>query len=301
MVQVSKLFLSASSGNRRDVGRLITILENRSDGYKEIIQTSKEKEKKSFILGVTGPPGVGKSSLIARIEGQISERERLAIIMIDATSPYSGGSLLGNRLRLDSLKNTYTRSMATRGSGGGLNLALGDVIDLLSALGYTMIIVESVGSGQDETDILYYSDKIVLVLAPGLGDQIQSIKAGQMEIGDFVVLNKGDKAEAIIAEKELLPILSIPDLAKKHEFFKVSSQTGEGIDKLIEAIMESERKKKGRTFLIELEKEKIMKEAMAMLRSKEDVAQKLASRIIKGDISREEALTRIFKMLIKEE
>lgn len=297
MPKLSELVTSAEGGNRRDIGRLISIIENRSHGYSSLLKMIKKRKSSIFVVGITGPPGVGKSSLISKLAVEFSRKERLAVIMIDATSPYSGGSLLGNRLRLESTVNTYVRSMATRGSTGGLNLALGDSIDLLSYLGFTMVLVESVGTGQDETDILHYSDRIVMVLSPGMGDQVQAIKAGQMEIGDFVVLNKGDKPEAIIAEKELLETISIPDSSKKHSFVKVSALTGEGIKELADMIISSRIEKKLGDTILNREKERLMRELFAILKSNDEVVERYAKDVVKGKLTRDEAAGMILKDL----
>ncbi|MCL4334275.1 MAG: P-loop NTPase fold protein [Candidatus Thermoplasmatota archaeon] len=297
MPKLSELVTSAEGGNRRDIGRLISIIENRSHGYSSLLKMIKKRKSSIFVVGITGPPGVGKSSLISKLAVEFSRKERLAVIMIDATSPYSGGSLLGNRLRLESTVNTYVRSMATRGSTGGLNLALGDSIDLLSYLGFTMVLVESVGTGQDETDILHYSDRIVMVLSPGMGDQVQAIKAGQMEIGDFVVLNKGDKPEAIIAEKELLETISIPDSSKKHSFVKVSALTGEGIKELADMIISSRMEKKLGDTSLNREKERLMRELFAILKSNDEVVERYAKDVVKGKLTRDEAAGMILKDL----
>ena len=295
MPKVSELISSAERGNRRDIGKLVTIVENRSGGYSDLLKKIKKKKNSTYVVGITGPPGVGKSSLISRLAAEFTKKERLAIIMIDATSPYSGGSLLGNRLRLESTDNIYVRSMATRGSTGGLNLALGDSIDLLSYLGFTMTMVESVGTGQDETDILHYSDKIVMVLSPGMGDQVQAIKAGQMEIGDFVVLNKADKPEAIIAEKELMETISIPDLSKKHSFVKVSALTGEGIKELA-GMINAARKEKGKGNLeLNREKERIRREILAVLKTKDNLVEKCAREVVDEEITRKEAVSKILR------
>jgi LAO/AO transport system kinase len=299
MGRIKQLISSAKNGNRRDIGKLVTIIENRSDGYREIVKEIRGRRDGTFVLGVTGPPGVGKSSLISKIAEEFSRKEKLAIIMIDATSPYSGGSLLGNRIRLDSTENIYVRSMATRGSTGGLNLALGDSIDLLSHLGFTMIIVESVGTGQDETDILYYSDKIAMILSPGLGDQVQAMKAGQMEIGDFVVLNKADKPEAILTEKELIEMIGIPDLSKKHEFLKVSALTGEGIRELAAAISSSREETGGRDWGVIREKERLRREILAMLKSNDGIVGTAAEDVLKGKMSQEEAISKILEEVKK--
>jgi LAO/AO transport system kinase len=300
MQGIDYLIKSAKKGDRRAIGRLITILENRN-GESEAIRSLIEKnEKKAFIVGITGPPGVGKSSLISRLVDFFENKEKLAVIMIDATSPFSGGSLLGNRLRLSSETDVYVRSMATRGNRGGLNLAIGDTLNLLSFVGFSMIIVESVGAGQDETDILYFADKIVLVLAPGTGDQVQAMKAGQMEIGDFIVLNKADKPDVIISEKELMEILSIPDTAKRHKFFKVSSMNGTGIDELGTAITkEKENKENGIQEKIEREREKLKQEMTAIILGMEEEIEKIAKEIVSGELTEEQGIKNIIKKIKK--
>jgi len=298
MESVEDLISSAKKGNRRSIGRLITIIENRSTGYEDILRFLNSKFNKAYVLGITGPPGVGKSSLISRLVENFQSKEKLAVIMIDATSPFSGGSLLGNRLRLSDGENIYVRSMATRGISGGLNLAIGDTLDLLSFLGFSMIIVESVGAGQDETDIVYFTDTVVLVLSPGTGDQVQAMKAGQMEIGDIIVLNKADRPDVIISEKELMEILSIPDMAKNHKLFKVSSLTGSGIKDLVAAIEEKKNSGlKSSSELKEREKEKLKQEILARINLKEYLIERFADKVVKGEIKEREALSLILKEL----
>ncbi len=294
MESIEEFISSAEKGDRRAIGRLITIIENRSKGYQEILRIIDNSSGRAYVLGITGPPGVGKSSLISRLAGYFQTKEKLAVIMIDATSPFSGGSLLGNRLRITDSENIYVRSMATRGISGGLNLAIGDTIKLLSFLGFSMIIVESVGAGQDETDIIYFADTVILVLSPGTGDQIQAMKAGQMEIGDMIVLNKADRPDVIISEKELMEILSIPDNAKEHRLFKVSSLNGSGIGELIKAI---EKEKESRTSNtkenVKREKEKLKQELLAKINLKENLIENMAEKVINGELSEEKALIRI--------
>ncbi|MEM0130423.1 MAG: GTP-binding protein [Thermoplasmatales archaeon] len=296
MQDVMQLISSARNGSRRDIGRLITIVENRGPGYNQILDAIKGR-RDAFVVGVTGPPGVGKSTLISRLASRLSLEGRIAIIMIDASSPFSGGSLLGNRLRLEENENIYVRSMATRGSTGGLNFAIGDSLDLLSYLGFKTIMIESVGTGQDETDILYYSDLIAMVLSPGLGDEIQAIKAGQMEIGDFIVLNKADKPEAFVAEKELMEMISIPDLAKRHELFRVSCVTGEGIDALAEAIKHAIEMGRKEGNILEREKERMRRDMESLLRKNEKLLEDLAKRVVLGDISRDRAIKEFLNSL----
>ncbi len=298
MESIDDFISLAKRGDRRAIGRLITIIENRSSGYEEILRILNSKYKRAYVLGITGPPGVGKSSLISRLVENFQSREKLAVIMIDATSPFSGGSLLGNRLRLSEGKDIYVRSMATRGISGGLNLAIGDTLDLLSFLGFSMIIVESVGAGQDETDIVYFTDTVILVLSPGTGDQVQAMKAGQMEIGDIIVLNKADRPDVIISEKELMEILSIPDLAKNHRLFKVSSLTGSGIKDLVNAIDDTKNSAcRNSTELKEREKEKLKQEIMARINLKENLIERLADKVVKGELAEREALSLIIKEL----
>jgi Putative periplasmic protein kinase ArgK and related GTPases of G3E family len=292
MTQIEDLVQKAISGDRRAIGKLITILENRLEGYNELRSIIDKNPGKSFILGITGPPGAGKSTLISKLVRAFSGEEKLAVVMIDATSPFSGGSLLGNRLRIMDEGDAYIRSMSTRGQSGGLNFAIGDVLDLLAYLGYSMIIVESVGAGQDEVDIMYFSDLVTLVLAPGLGDEIQAMKAGQMEIGDFIVLTKSDRPEAYVAEKQLMEILSIPDNAKSHKFFKVSSINGSGIQNLVDAIKDF-KKNMSRDESRIRNKEKLKNNILAIINSNDKKIDELADMITRGEISLTQA-TRSF-------
>jgi len=292
MTQIEDLIQKAISGDRRAIGKLITILENRLEGYNELRSIIDKNPGKSFILGITGPPGAGKSTLISKLVRAFSGEEKLAVVMIDATSPFSGGSLLGNRLRIMDEGDAYIRSMSTRGQSGGLNFAIGDVLDLLAYLGYSMIIVESVGAGQDEVDIMYFSDLVTLVLAPGLGDEIQAMKAGQMEIGDFIVLTKSDRPEAYVAEKQLMEILSIPDNAKSHKFFKVSSINGSGIQNLVDAIKDF-KKNMSRDENRIRNKEKLKNNILAIINSNDKKIEELADMITRGEISLTQA-TRSF-------
>ena len=169
----------------------------------------------SQVVGITGPPGIGKSTLIGNMSSLIIKSgKKVAILAIDASSPYTGGSLLGNRIRMqDQLweNKIYMRSLANRGSKGGLaDSALGSVI-ILDAAGYDYIIIETVGSGQADLDIMNLADTTVLVLAPGLGDQIQAIKAGIMEIADIFVMNKMDREGAYFAMKDIEDTLSLDE------------------------------------------------------------------------------------------
>jgi LAO/AO transport system kinase len=167
----------------------------------------------SLIIGITGAPGAGKSSLVDKLAMFYRERgQRVGIIAVDPSSPFSGGAILGDRIRMQALgldKGVFIRSMATRGNLGGLARATVDAVAILDAAGFEKIIVETVGVGQDEVEIVKTADVCVVVLVPGMGDDIQTIKAGIMEIGDVFVINKADREGVLRTEKELEALLSL--------------------------------------------------------------------------------------------
>ncbi|ASA77873.1 methylmalonyl Co-A mutase-associated GTPase MeaB [Thermococcus sp. 5-4] len=197
-------------GDRRATARLITLVENDEEKAREIISKIYPHTGNAYIVGITGPPGAGKSTLldklirVAREEGKI-----VGVIAIDPTSPFTGGALLGDRIRMQRHSTdpgVFIRSMATRGSLGGLAKATNDAIKVLDAYGCDVIFVETVGVGQIEIDIVKTADTVVLVTVPGLGDDVQAIKAGLMEIADVFVINKADKegADATYFELNLM-------------------------------------------------------------------------------------------------
>jgi LAO/AO transport system kinase len=167
----------------------------------------------SLIIGITGAPGAGKSSLVDKLAMLYRRRgERVGIIAVDPSSPFTGGAILGDRIRMQALgldKGVFIRSMATRGNLGGLARATVDAVAILDAAGFSKIIVETVGVGQDEVEIVKTADVCVVVLVPGMGDDIQAIKAGIMEIGDVFVVNKADREGVLRTEKELEALLSL--------------------------------------------------------------------------------------------
>jgi LAO/AO transport system kinase len=197
---------------------------------------------KALIIGITGSPGAGKSSLVDKLALFYKDKgERVGIIAVDPSSPFSGGAILGDRIRMATLgldKNVFIRSMATRGNLGGLSRATVDAVAILDAAGYDKIIVETVGVGQDEVEIVKTADVSVVVLVPGMGDDIQAIKAGIMEIGDVFVINKADREGVLRTEKELEALLS---LAHRPDFWnspiiKTVATESKGIEDLSKAI-----------------------------------------------------------------
>src|SRR5881398_1069847 len=167
---------------------------------------------RALVVGITGAPGAGKSSLVGKLAAVYRKRgERVGIVAVDPSSPFSGGAILGDRIRMQTLgldKGVFIRSMATRGNLGGLARATVDAVAILAAAGFDKVIVETVGVGQDEIEIAKTADVCVIVLVPGMGDDVQTMKAGIMEIGDVFIINKADRDGVLRTEKELEALLS---------------------------------------------------------------------------------------------
>lgn len=197
---------------------------------------------KAFIIGITGSPGTGKSTLVDQLARHYRQAgKKVGIIAVDPSSPFSGGAILGDRVRMQSLSTdpmVFIRSMATRGQLGGLSAAVNDALLVLDAAGYEILLVETVGVGQDEVDIVKTAHVTLVVLVPGMGDDIQTIKAGIMEIGEVLVLNKADRDGVLQTEKELQALLSIQDRKDswKAPVVKTVATRGEGILDVVRAI-----------------------------------------------------------------
>jgi LAO/AO transport system kinase len=212
---VEKLF----TGDPRSVARAITKVESASQDSAELMKAVFPQTGRAIVIGITGSPGAGKSSLVDKLALYYKDRgEKVGIICVDPSSPFSGGAILGDRIRMGTIgldKNVFIRSMATRGNLGGLSRATVDAVAILDAAGFNKVIVETVGVGQDEVEIVKTADVSVVVLVPGMGDDIQAIKAGIMEIGDVFVINKADREGVIRTRKELESLLSLahrPDM-----------------------------------------------------------------------------------------
>ena len=195
------------SGQRAALARAITWVENERPGFEDVLHGALVDGPRSRRIGVTGPPGAGKSSLVAQMAQRFREAERtVGVVAVDPTSPFSGGALLGDRIRMNDLATDpgiFIRSMATRGSLGGLATATGEVVDLMDAFGLDRLLVETVGVGQTELEIQGAADTVLVVLVPESGDGIQAMKAGLMEIADVFVVNKADRPGADRLVKEL--------------------------------------------------------------------------------------------------
>jgi LAO/AO transport system kinase len=242
MFQDPNLVERLLAGEPRAVARAITKVENGVAGAAELMKAVFPQTGRALVIGITGAPGAGKSSLVDKLAMHYRDKgERIGIICVDPSSPFSGGAILGDRIRMSTLgldKNVFIRSMATRGNLGGLSRATVDAVAILDAAGFDKIIVETVGVGQDEVEIVKTADVSVVVLVPGMGDDIQAIKAGIMEIGDVFTINKADREGVLRTEKELEALLS---LAHRPDFWnppivKTIATENKGIEDLSKAI-----------------------------------------------------------------
>jgi LAO/AO transport system kinase len=199
--------------NVRAVSRAITAIENHQPEAEELLRLLFPHTGQAYLTGVTGAPGTGKSTLVDRLAAYYRKKqEQVGVVAVDPTSPYSGGAILGDRIRMQGHAGDdgmFIRSMATRGFLGGLARATAEVALLLDAAGKRQVLIETVGVGQDEIDIVRLADCVIVMLVPGLGDDIQNMKAGLMEIGDIFVLNKADREGADRLEQQLLAMLSL--------------------------------------------------------------------------------------------
>jgi LAO/AO transport system kinase len=226
----------------RAVARAISKVEDSAPDAFELMKEVYPRTGRGLVVGITGAPGAGKSSLVDRLAGLYRQRgERIGIVAVDPSSPFSGGAILGDRIRMQTLgldPGVFIRSMATRGNLGGLARSTVDAVAILDAAGYAKIIVETVGVGQDEVEIVKTADVSVVVLVPGMGDDIQAIKAGIMEIGDVFVINKADRDGVLRTEKELEALLSLahrPDMWQP-PIVKTVATENKGLEELADAI-----------------------------------------------------------------
>lgn len=234
---------SALAGDQRALSRLLTIVENRGDAGRAVIERLYPRTGGAYRIGITGPPGSGKSSLISRLIASFREQgDRVAVVAVDPSSRFSGGATLGDRIRLLTHyddPDVFVRSMASRGQRGGLAAATIDVAHVFDAAGFDTVLIETLGVGQDEIDVTRVVDTSVMVQVPGLGDAVQTLKAGIMEVGDVIAVNKSDLPGANALVRDLRAMLALNSLhqdAWHPEVVPVSAETGSGIPKLMEAI-----------------------------------------------------------------
>jgi LAO/AO transport system kinase len=230
------------AGNLRALSRAITAVENRTADSHELLKALFAHSGRARVVGLTGSPGAGKSTLVDALAGEYRRRRKtVGIIAIDPTSPYTGGAILGDRIRMQSHtgdNGTFIRSMATRGALGGLSSTTADVATVMDAAGRDLVLIETVGVGQDEVNIVRLADITLVILVPGMGDDVQSIKAGIMEIADIFVINKSDRDGADRVERE---IKAMQSLSQRHDSWtppvvKTVASTGAGVVELAAAI-----------------------------------------------------------------
>jgi len=312
-MKTSELLEQVFAGNLRAVARAITTVENDSRETPEIMKAVFDHAGKAFVIGITGSPGAGKSSLVDKLASFYRDQnEKVGIIAVDPSSPFSGGAILGDRIRMATLgtdKNVFIRSMATRGNLGGLARATVDAVTILDAAGFQRIIVETVGVGQDEVEIVKAADVTVVVLVPGMGDDIQAIKAGIMEIGDIFVINKADRDGALRTERELRMLLELsgtrPD-SWNPPIVKTIATENKGIEELAKAIEDyrefqknnqniERRKAIAKWRLLELLREKLLQEVLSQdntTKKLEELALKVAEGKMNPYSAVEEILTK---------
>ncbi len=236
------------AGDVRAISRAITAIENHDPQAEQILRQLFPSTGQAYLLGVTGAPGTGKSTLVDRLAAFYRrEQQTVGIIAVDPTSPFTGGAILGDRIRMQGHATDagiYIRSMATRGFLGGLARATGDVALLLDAAGKQVVLIETVGVGQDEIDIVRLADCTLVVLVPGFGDDVQNMKAGLMEIGDIFVINKADREGAERLEQQLHAMLQlVPERGGwKPVVVRTVATENEGIDALACAIADFRRR-----------------------------------------------------------
>jgi LAO/AO transport system kinase len=231
------------AGDARGIARAISLIEDESPGGAELVRDIYARTGRAYLIGVTGPPGAGKSTLVDRMTTELRKAgQTIGIVAVDPTSPFSGGAILGDRVRMGAHfgdEGVFIRSMATRGHLGGLARATSDVALVLDAAGKDVVMIETVGVGQDEVDIVRTADISIVVLVPGTGDEVQALKAGIMEIADIFVVNKADRDGADRLVQSVAAMLGLHTFAAgewRPPIVKTEATSGAGVPELIEAI-----------------------------------------------------------------
>jgi len=287
------------AGDRRSIARAITIIENDAAEAPKLIASIYPHTGNAHVIGLTGPSGSGKSTLIEKIVREYRRRGKtVGVVAVDPTSPFTGGAFLGDRIRMQELstdQGVFIRSMATRNYPGGIAKATKDSVKILDAAGKDIVMVETVGAGQSEVEIIKVAQTVVLIHAPGLGDEIQAIKAGLMEIADIFVINKADRENADKAVMDIQAILQLDDKEKawKTPILKTVALTGEGVPQLVEKLEEHRR------FLEkEIERRKSLVRAEAELI--EAIKERAASSMIE-ELRREGKFEELLQKILKKE
>jgi len=301
------------AGETRALARAITLVEDGRPEARPLLAALFPHAARNLVVGVTGPPGAGKSSLVDRLTARVrGEGRTVAVVAVDPTSPFSGGAILGDRIRMQSHATdpgVFIRSMATRGHLGGLAAATDQVLTVLAAAGRDVVLVETVGVGQDEVDVVDSADVSLVVLVPGLGDEVQALKAGIMEIADVFVVNKADRegVERLVAEIEAMLSL-VGDERRIPRIVRTVATEDRGTDELLEAIeafrteaeesgmMEARRRERLRRRLESAVRQRVMAHVRQRVLSPEELAQtveRMAERAIDPETAADEIVARM--------
>lgn len=239
------------NGDRRALARMVTLIESDAPVARRYLAELHQHTGRAHIIGVTGAPGAGKSTLVTHLVRELRKRERkVGVVAVDPSSPFTGGAILGDRIRMMELAgdpNLFIRSMASRGNLGGLSASTRDVVRAMDAAGYDPIIIETVGTGQAEVEVMRTASTVLVVCAPGMGDEVQAIKAGILEIADIFVVSKADRPGADQTVAELAMMLSLDPTRRQHDktqpywkipILRTSALKGQGMSELADALLE---------------------------------------------------------------
>jgi LAO/AO transport system kinase len=301
-LDIRKLSGKVLRGDRRALAKAITVIENDQLSAVKLL-TALKPPGRVFVLGVTGPPGTGKSTLVDRlIELYRRKGLRVGVIAVDPTSPITGGALLGDRIRMASHAGdvgVYIRSMASRGWSGGLSRATSQVVQLMDAAGYDLVLIETIGIGQADIEVVSISHAVLVVLMPGMGDDVQMSKAGLMEIGDVYVVNKGDLEGADTMVVSLLSLVRTLR-SRSPPVVKVSALSGDGVQALGDAVdsirsglssgSPEGRLRAAKGMIMEMAKGDVME---SFLKDSGPAAEKLARKVLAGEMTTVAAARRL--------
>jgi LAO/AO transport system kinase len=265
----SVLFEAARNGDRVALARLLSLVERGGTGSRMVAGLAYKAPGEAYTVGITGAPGAGKSTLADRLISAVRDRglERpgqVAVLAIDPSSPFSGGAILGDRVRMQSHaldEGVYIRSMATRGHLGGLSVAVPDAVRVLSAVGIPVVLIETVGVGQQEVEVAAAADTTVVVVNPGWGDAIQANKAGLLEIADLFVINKADRPNARETRRDLELMLDLTELGEwRPPIVETVATSGDGVDELWDAVARHREHQIDHGLLDELRRQRLLRE-----------------------------------------
>lgn len=311
-MKIENLLKRFTSGDRAACARLISMIENDSPQAAEIFGAVYSKVGRSHRIGVTGPPGAGKSTIVEKLATLMrEERKSVAIVAVDPTSPFSGGAILGDRVRMSSLfcdPGVFIRSMATRGSLGGLASKTKEVCDLLDAFGKEIVIIETIGVGQAELDVAKAAHTTLVVLVPESGDGIQAMKAGLMEIGDIFVVNKSDRegADRLVVEIDMMLGMRSQDEGWHPPVIKTTALEGEGIETLFRGIKDHRLFLEQNNLLDALRRENIRSEITQLVEQRlaqslwdntkmKDLLENFADKVVAGEMNPYEASEEVWE------